>query len=72
MPTYRAFIQKDHHIVAPPALIEAETDEEAIQKARIEIPNEEVDLWLADRHVALLTPTPMKQMEPGARLKLEP
>jgi hypothetical protein len=34
-------------------LIEAETDDEAIQKAQKEITNEDVDPWLADRRVAL-------------------
>ena len=61
MPTYRAFILKSSHIAGPPALIEAETDDEAIQKARTEITNENVDLWLADRRVVLIKPPHPKQ-----------
>lgn len=56
MPTYRAFGLKANHIAGPPVLIEADTDDEAIQKARTEITNEDLDLWLADRRVALIKP----------------
>jgi hypothetical protein len=55
MPTYRAFFLKDKHITEPPALIEADSDDEAIRKAQTNT-HEEVDIWLADRHVALIKP----------------
>jgi hypothetical protein len=54
LPVYRAFLLNPSKKNVPPTLIEAETDEGAIRKARFQISIEDVELWQASRRVAVI------------------
>ena len=54
MPTYRAFLLNGNKNIGTPALIKAETDDEAIQKAMSHVTREDVELWEASRRVAFI------------------
>jgi hypothetical protein len=51
---YRAFLLNPDKKNVPPSLIEAETDEEAIRKAKSQNSTEDVELWQASRRVAVI------------------
>ena len=54
MPMYRAFLLNPSKKNVPPALVEAETDEEAIRKVKSQLSTEDVELWQASRRVAVI------------------
>ena len=54
LPMYRAFLLDPDKKNVPPSLIEAETDEDAIRKAKSQISTEDVELWQASRRVAVI------------------
>jgi hypothetical protein len=54
LPTYRAFLLNGNKNIGTPAFIEAETDDDAIQKAMSHVTRGDVELWEASRRVAFI------------------
>jgi hypothetical protein len=54
LPTYRAYLQTGIKNIGTPAFIEAETDDDAIQKAMSNVTRGDVELWEASRRVAFI------------------
>jgi hypothetical protein len=54
--TYRAFILLKSDVFGghPPVFIEAESDDEAIQKAQALLTNQDVEIWQSSRRVAVI------------------
>ncbi len=55
MPEYRAyFLDKTGHIAGPAKIIEAETDDQAVEAATPLVDGHDVEVWLFNRRVAVL------------------
>jgi hypothetical protein len=57
MPTYRLYtITPDEHIQAPPAVVECEDDQAAIERAKQLLDGRAIEVWQLDRRVTRLEP----------------
>ncbi len=58
MPEYRVyFLDNAGHISGPAEIIQAETDDQAVQSAKPLVDGHDVEVWLFDRRVAVLKHT---------------
>jgi hypothetical protein len=67
MPTYRIYRERaDGHLAGPPAVVECNSDQEVIDRAKSMLEDLALEIWDGDRKVTRLEPNPVGRVQSEA------